>query len=510
MTAQTIFPPGSGVRAAAKKPLAGASTARPLPTPSPRNDGPKPGGGPRETRIANEFNDPDIARKSGWKSMIGRPCGAFGKGKMTSMNFDNHPCFNAKAHKEFGRVHLPVAPRCNIQCKFCDRKFDCVNESRPGVTSGVLTPYQAMVYLESVMAAKPNTTVVGIAGPGDPFANPEETMETLRRVRETYPEMMLCVATNGLGIGPHLDELAALKVSHVTVTINAVDLGIAEQVYSWVRWGKRVRRAGDGVAILLDKQMEAVRGLKDRGMVVKVNSIIIPGINDHHIPEVARRMSEMGVDIFNAVPFYPNEGAAFADLPEPPQEMVNTVRAEAGKFIPQMRHCKRCRADAVGLLGEAESAALMERLRECQGMREEIPARPISDTATRNRVAVASMEGVLVNQHLGEAEKLLIYERDGGVISLKEARHTPPRGGGIHRWNALAEQLADCRTLLVSGVGDTPRLALSESGLDVMEIEGLIEDAVQAVFDGQSLHHMIRPNVACGSGCGGGGMGCGA
>jgi nitrogen fixation protein NifB len=143
-------------------------------------------------------------------------------------------------------------------------------------------------------------------------------------------------------------------------------------------------------------------------------------------------------------------------------------------------------------------------------MREEIPARPISDTATRNRVAVASMEGVLVNQHLGEAEKLLIYERDGGVISLKEARHTPPRGGGIHRWNALAEQLADCRTLLVSGVGDTPRLALSESGLDVMEIEGLIEDAVQAVFDGQSLHHMIRPNVACGSGCGGGGMGCGA
>jgi nitrogen fixation protein NifB len=429
---------------------------------------------------------------------------------MTDMNFDNHPCFNAKAHKDFGRVHLPVAPRCNIQCKFCDRKFDCVNESRPGVTSGILKPYQAMAYLETVMETKPNISVVGIAGPGDPFANPEETMETLRLVRQKYPEMMLCVATNGLGIGPHLDELAELKVSHVTVTINAVDLEIAEKVYSWVRWGKRVRRAAEGVRILMEKQLEAVKGLKDRNMVVKVNSIIIPGINDHHIPEVARRMSEMGVDIFNAVPFYPNEGAAFADIPEPPQEMVNTVRAEAGKFIPQMRHCKRCRADAVGLLGEVESAALMNRLKECQGMSEEISARPIADTAVRNRVAVASMEGVLVNQHLGEAEKLLIYERDGGVITLKEARDAPPRGGGIHRWNALAETLSDCRTLLVSGVGDTPKLALNESGLDVMEIEGLIEDAVRAVFDGQSLNHMIRPNVACGSGCGGGGMGCGA
>ena len=86
------------------------------------------------------------------------------------MNFENHPCFNAKAHKSHGRVHLPVAPRCNIQCNFCNRKFDCVNESRPGVTSGVLTPHQAMAYLEEVFKIKKNIAVVGIAGPGDPFA----------------------------------------------------------------------------------------------------------------------------------------------------------------------------------------------------------------------------------------------------------------------------------------------------------------------------------------------------
>ena len=99
-----------------------------------------------------------------------------------------------KAHKSFGRVHLPVAPRCNVQCKICNRKFDCVNESRPGVTSGILTPYQSMVYLEKVFAGKKNISVVGIAGPGDPFANSEETLDTLKRVRETYPDMILCVA----------------------------------------------------------------------------------------------------------------------------------------------------------------------------------------------------------------------------------------------------------------------------------------------------------------------------
>jgi nitrogen fixation protein NifB len=98
------------------------------------------------------------------------------------MNLDNHPCFNPGACKSFGRVHLPVAPRCNIQCKFCNRKFDCVNETRPGVTSAVLSPGQAMVYMEEVFAQKGNISVVGIAGPGDPFANPEVTLETLSRV----------------------------------------------------------------------------------------------------------------------------------------------------------------------------------------------------------------------------------------------------------------------------------------------------------------------------------------
>ena len=80
------------------------------------------------------------------------------------MNIENHPCFNPGACKSFGRVHLPVAPRCNIQCKFCNRKFDCVNETRPGVTSAVLSPGQAMVYLEAVFAQKRNIAVVGIAG----------------------------------------------------------------------------------------------------------------------------------------------------------------------------------------------------------------------------------------------------------------------------------------------------------------------------------------------------------
>ncbi len=183
------------------------------------------------------------------------------------MNLNNHPCFNPGACKSFGRVHLPVAPRCNIQCKFCNRKFDCVNETRPGVTSAILSPGQAMVYLEEVFAKKGNISVVGIAGPGDPFANPHETMETLSRVRSRYPDTILCVATNGLNLLPYVDDLKKLAVSHVTVTVNAVAPAIGEKIYSWMRVGKRVVRAQQGAAILLEKQMAAIGALKENDMI---------------------------------------------------------------------------------------------------------------------------------------------------------------------------------------------------------------------------------------------------
>jgi len=53
---------------------------------------------------------------------------------------EDHPCYSEDAHHHFARMHVAVAPACNIQCHYCNRKYDCANESRPGVVSEVLTP----------------------------------------------------------------------------------------------------------------------------------------------------------------------------------------------------------------------------------------------------------------------------------------------------------------------------------------------------------------------------------
>ncbi len=82
-----------------------------------------------------------------------------------------HPCFSAEAHHKFGRIHLPVAPFCNIKCGYCDRKYNCVNESRPGVSSIVVSPEEAINRVREIFDRGQNISVIGVAGPGDPLAN---------------------------------------------------------------------------------------------------------------------------------------------------------------------------------------------------------------------------------------------------------------------------------------------------------------------------------------------------
>ena len=53
-----------------------------------------------------------------------------------------HPCYTCSG-KQYARIHLPIAPKCNIQCNYCVRKYDCPNESRPGVTTEILSPQEA-------------------------------------------------------------------------------------------------------------------------------------------------------------------------------------------------------------------------------------------------------------------------------------------------------------------------------------------------------------------------------
>ncbi len=419
--------------------------------------------------------------------------------KSKMIDHSKHPCFNEKARHEYGRVHLPVAPKCNIKCGFCNRKYDCANETRPGVTSSVLTPEQSIVWLEKLVELQPKLSVVGIAGPGDPFANPDETMQTLRLVRKNYPEMLLCVATNGLGVAPYIEELAELEVSHVTVTMCAPVPEIGAEIYEWINVDGTIYRGVDAAEILLERQVNAVKKISAAGVTVKVNMILIPGVNDHVTDQLAEKVKDLGASILNLMPLYPVEGTKFENVEQPKPEYVTSLRERAKEYLPQMAHCMRCRADAAGLLGEEATREIIMSLEDAKK----------TDCTLKPCVAVASREGALVNSHLGEASYLWIFreKEDKSGYEPFERRQCPPKGIGEKRWEELTKVISDCRALLCSGMGDSPESILKAAGLECIQMEGLVEEGLDAVYKHKPIRSPKRL-TGCGDGCSGCGTGC--
>ena len=268
---------------------------------------------------------------------------------MTDAN--RHPCFNAAVRSECARIHLPVAPSCNISCAYCDGKTDCVNESQPGTCSRVLEPEEAAELVDRTVLRMPALTVAGIAGPGDPLADPDLTLRTFELVRRRHPRLLFCLSTNGVVLDSYTADLKSLGVGHVTVTVNAVSVQAAARIYRNLRINGRLMEGAEAASRILEGQKTSLSSLRSHGIETKVNTVVVPGVNDGEVEAIAEMVSGYGVSLMNCISFMPLPGTALEMAFPPDAELMESLRGRAGKHVPQMRHCARCRADAAGLLG---------------------------------------------------------------------------------------------------------------------------------------------------------------
>lgn len=418
----------------------------------------------------------------------------------------DHPCYSEGAHHHYARMHLAVAPACNIQCHYCNRKFDCSNESRPGVVSELLTPEQAAHKAMAVAARIPQLTVIGIAGPGDPLANPERTFDTLRLVRARAPDMKLCVSTNGLALPGLVDDLVRCGVDHVTITINCVDPEIGAMIYPWIFWQNRRVKGRRAAEILIEQQQKGLEALVAHGVLVKVNSVLIPGVNDCHLSQVSRVVKAKGAFLHNLLPLIaePSHGTFYGLMGQrpPTAEELSAAQDACGADMRLMRHCRQCRADAIGLLGddrgsglrladlaegEVDDRAAMEARQAARAAieRSRAAARPAaevlvplaavgrrSERADAVLMAVASRDGTCVDQHFGQASELLVYEvsarravRVGTLQVEPYCSGADACGGGDAALRATVAVLAGCAVLLCAQIGYEPWRRLEAAGI---------------------------------------------
>lgn len=401
---------------------------------------------------------------------------------------ETHPCFNG-CGRNYARMHLPIAPKCNIQCNYCVRKFDCPNESRPGVTTEVLSPEEACQKYIMVKEKMPNLKVVGIAGPGDSLAEFENTKKTLALIRKADPEVTFCLSTNGLLLPLYADELVELGVSHVTVTVNAVNATIGAKIYKHIDYMGNRYFGEVGAAILMANQMAGIKRLTSLGVVCKVNIVMLKGINEYHIPVVVAKAKELGCEITNIMQLIPVVGSAFENMPLTSNREITDMKKHCESTLKQMYHCHQCRADAIGTLDDDQSI----NFRGCTSANNS--KKPKVKEEKTLLFAVSSKSGVLVDQHFGHASDFYIYEYKNKNIRFKERRSVAKycegsdscdgMGGGSKegKMEAILETVKDCNGVLAMRIGEAPKQKLKEKSIETFTTYDRIEDAVKQAVE---------------------------
>jgi len=270
-----------------------------------------------------------------------------GKGDRFAHVTRAHPCFNEKMHDKVGRAHVPIAPKCNIYCNFCTRDIN-QDENRPGVASCVMNPDDAVEHVEEVTKEGP-IAVVGVAGPGDSLAN-EATFEFFEKLDKSNSDLIKCMSTNGLLLPDYAEKLAELGVNTVTVTVNAIDSEIAKDIYTFINYNGKIYKGKEAAEILIKNQLEGIEKLSNLGVIIKVNSVLIPGLNDEHIVEIAKEVKARGASLMNVLPLIPLN--KMKDYSRPSCAEIEKVRDEVEEVLPVFRACTQCRADAYGIPGK--------------------------------------------------------------------------------------------------------------------------------------------------------------
>lgn len=359
------------------------------------------------------------------------------------------------------RLVLPIAPQVFARSWFAP----------PVKTRPAMLPAAALAWLDQILVEGGAIDTVEIFGPGDPLATPEYTLATLRLLRQKHPGLTLLVSTLGLYGDLYAQALAENGVSQITLLVDAVDPGIVEKLYAWIRPGKKTVPLAKAAEILLSEQATAIAAFKRVGMAVTIMTTVHPGVNDGHIEEIARQVAALGADMMTIVPCLPGEEGQESP-PVPDKELLQTVRGLAAKHLTIVDAPEAADAGLMSQTASAIDAAWLAAM---------VP----KPSRERPNVAVVSSNGMDVDLHLGQAHRIMIYgPREDGLPCLLKTRLVPEAGGGSSRWEKLAEILSDCFALLAASAGDNPRTILRDRGIGVLITDGNIEGTVDVLYGG--------------------------
>ncbi|HOW84628.1 MAG TPA: GTP 3',8-cyclase MoaA [Candidatus Aminicenantes bacterium] len=171
-------------------------------------------------------------------------------------------------------LRISVTDRCDLRCVYC------MPES--GVT---LVPMDDMLTYEEIALVARGAMAAGVRRfrltGGEPLAR-RGVAELVRLLAGLGPDD-LALTTNGLHLAEHAAGLRAAGLRRVTVSLDTLRPE---------RFAAITRRAG------LDRILAGIEAARAAGLApVKVNTVVIRGVNDDEIPDFVRFAARQGLEL---------------------------------------------------------------------------------------------------------------------------------------------------------------------------------------------------------------------
>jgi len=161
-------------------------------------------------------------------------------------------------------LRLSITDRCNLRCRYCRPE-----KGVPFIPHKEILRFEELERLVTIFCAL-GISKVRVTG-GEPFSR-RGCLPFLTRLRQIEGMQHLHITTNGVKTSRHLNELSAMGIDGINVSLDSLDQK---------RFWKITRRD------YLEAVLQTVHGALARGIPLKINSVVLENTSDDEIIQLA-------------------------------------------------------------------------------------------------------------------------------------------------------------------------------------------------------------------------------
>jgi len=174
-------------------------------------------------------------------------------------------------------LRISVTDRCNLRCPYC-MPAEVFGSAYTFMTRAEILSFEEIERLARI-AVRLGTRKIRLTG-GEPLLR-RDLPELVRRLAAVPGIHDVALTTNGLGLSEMADALARAGLRRVTVSLDSLDEAVFRRLAG---------RVQSPVAVLAGIDAAERAGLAP----IKINCVVVRGINDGGIVEIARRFKGTG------------------------------------------------------------------------------------------------------------------------------------------------------------------------------------------------------------------------